>query len=76
MLNINGTEKGTSSLKAAVSQNSKNVFLGRRFIPKARTNTPTIIISAPAKLICAKVIFSTFLLIYKTVVVHVYILQQ
>jgi len=57
MLNINGTEKGTSSLMTAVSQNSKNVFLGRQFIQKARTMMPTAIISAPAVLICAKVIF-------------------
>ena len=61
MLNPDGNENGTSSLMIVIPHSIRNVFLGNRLIARARMTVITRIITAPATLICSKLIFITSL---------------
>ena len=52
---------GTSNRAAAIPQSIRKVFLGNRLIVRARTTTIAIIITAPAKLICNRLTYTSSL---------------
>ena len=60
-LNAEGMENGSKSRITAIPQSTKKVFLGNRLIAKARITMIAKIITAPAKLICNRLIYTTSL---------------
>ena len=60
-LSVEGMENGSKSRTTAIPQSTKKVFLGNRLIAKARITMIAKIITAPAKLICNRLIYTTSL---------------
>ncbi len=60
-LNMDGRENGSNSRATAIPQSAKKVFLGNRLTVRGRITIIAKIITAPAKLICNRLIFTTSL---------------
>ena len=54
-------ENGSNSRMTTIPQSTKKVFFGKRLIAKARITMIAKIITAPAKLICNRLIYTTSL---------------